>query len=357
MARGYCAMENVEINMRILLTGHNGYIGTVIASMLLSAGNEVVGLDTNLFADCVLGPAELDIQEIKKDIRDIGLQDLKNFEAVIHLAALSNDPLGDLEPELTYDINLQATVRLARLAREAGVTRFLYSSSCSIYGASSADDLLDEEAPLRPITPYADSKVRAEEELRKIADGHFSPIFLRNATAYGFSPRLRGDIVLNNLTAWAYTTKKIVIMSDGSPWRPIVHVDDISQAFILCLSAPYDIVHNQAINIGTNLENYQVRELAEIVKETVPNATVEYAGKAGPDPRNYRVDFTKLTRLLPEFTPQWNARLGTQQLYKAYQAHGLTLEDFQGRKYIRLNQLRHLLDTNCLDGQLRWNVY
>src|SRR5688572_13588166 len=256
-------MENVEVNMRILLTGHNGYIGRVIASMLLSAGHEVVGLDTNFFADCVLGPAELDIQEIKKDIRDIGLQDLKNFEAVIHLSALSKDPLGALEPELTYDINLQATVRLARLAREAGVTRFLYSSSCSIYGASSADDLLDEEAPLRPITPYADSKVRAEEELRKIADGHFSPIFLRNATAYGFSPRLRGDIVLNNLTAWAYTTKKIVIMSDGSPWRPIVHVDDISQAFILCLSAPYDIIHNQAINIGTNLENYQIRELED----------------------------------------------------------------------------------------------
>lgn len=342
--------------MRILLTGHNGYIGTVMATMLLSAGHEVVGLDTNFFEDCVLGPAELHIQEIKKDIRDIGLQDIKNFEAVIHLAALSNDPLGDLEPELTYDINLQATVRLARLARDAGVTRFLYSSSCSIYGASSADDLLDEEAPLRPITPYAESKVRAENELRKMAEDHFSPIFLRNATAYGFSPRLRGDIVLNNLTAWAYTTNKILIMSDGTPWRPIVHVDDISQAFILCLTAPSDIIHNQAINIGTNLENYQVRELAEIVKETVPNATVKYAGITAPDARNYRVDFTKLTRLLPEFKPQWNARLGAQQLYKAYQAHDLTLEDFQGRKYIRLNQLRHLINTNCLDRQLRWNA-
>jgi nucleoside-diphosphate-sugar epimerase len=349
-------MENVEVNMRILLTGHNGYIGTVMASMLLSAGHEVVGLDTNFFEDCILGPAELQIQEIKKDIRDIGLQDLKKFEAVIHLAALSNDPLGDLEPELTYDINLQATIRLARLAREAGVTRFLYSSSCSIYGASNADDLLNEEAPLHPITPYAESKVRAEEELRKLADGHFSPTFLRNATAYGFSPRLRGDIVLNNLTAWAYTTKKIFIMSDGTPWRPIVHVDDISQAFILCLTAPNDIIHNQAINIGSNLENYQVRELAEIVKETVPDATVAYAGKTVPDPRNYRVDFTKLTHLLPEFKPQWSARLGAQQLYKAYQDYDLTLEDFQGRKYIRLNQLRHLLSTNCLDGQLRWKA-
>ena len=349
-------MENVEINMRILLTGHNGYIGTVMASMLLTAGHEVVGLDTNFFEDCTLGPAELHIQEIRKDIRDISLQDLRKFEAVIHLAALSNDPLGDLEPELTYEINLQATIRLARLARKAGVTRFLYSSSCSIYGASSEDDLLNEEAPLRPITPYAESKVKAEEELRKIADGDFSPIFLRNATAYGFSPRLRGDIVLNNLTAWAYTTKKILIMSDGAPWRPIVHVNDISQAFILCLTAPINIIHNQAINIGTNLENYQVRELAEIVKETIPDATIKYAGKTAPDPRNYRVDFTKLTSLLPEFKPQWSARLGAQQLYKAYQDHDLRLEDFQGRKYIRLNQLRHLLNTSCLDGQLRWKA-
>ena len=349
-------MENVEVNMRILLTGHNGYIGTVMASILLSAGHEVVGFDTNFFEDCVLGPVQLHIQEIKKDLRDIGLHDLEKIEAVIHLAALSNDPLGDLEPELTYEINLQATIRLARLAREAGVNRFLYSSSCSIYGASSADDLLNEEAPLCPITPYAESKVKAEEELRKLADEHFSPVFLRNATAYGFSPRLRGDIVLNNLTAWAHTSKNILIMSDGTPWRPIVHVDDISQAFLLCLTAPSDAIHNQAINIGSNLENYQVRELAEIVKETVPNATVAYAGKTTPDPRNYRVDFTKLTRLLPEFKPQWNARLGAQQLYKAYQDYDLTLEDFQGRKYIRLNQLRHLLNTNCLDGQLRWKA-
>jgi nucleoside-diphosphate-sugar epimerase len=343
-------------NMRILLTGYNGYIGTVMAAMLRSAGHEVVGLDTNFFEDCVLGPAGSHIQEIKKDLRDISPQDLKNFDAVIHLAALSNDPLGDLEPRLTYDINLQATIRLARLAREAGVARFLYSSSCSIYGASGADDLLDEEAPMRPITPYAESKVKAEEELRKMADEHFSPIYLRNATAYGFSPRLRGDIVLNNLTAWAYTTGKILIMSDGTPWRPIAHVEDISQAFLLCLTAPRDIIHNQAINIGAATENYQVRDLAEIVKETVPNATVVYEGKTGPDPRNYRVDFTKLTRLLPGFKPQWNARLGAQQLYKAYREYGLTLEDFQGRKYIRLNQLKHLLNTNCLDDRLRWKA-
>lgn len=349
-------MEIVEVVMRILLTGHNGYIGTVMASMLLSAGHEVVGLDTNFFEDCKLGPAEIHIPEIRKDIRDIGLQDLETFEAVIHLAALSNDPLGDLEPELTYDINLQATIRLAKFAREAGVTRFLYSSSCSIYGASSADDLLNEAAPLRPITAYAESKVRAEEALRRLANEHFSPIYLRNATAYGFSPRLRGDIVLNNLTAWAYTTKKIFIMSDGTPWRPIIHVEDISQAFALCLTAPRETIHDQAINIGANLENYQVQELAEIVRETIPNATVTYAGKTGPDPRNYRVDFTKLITLLPDFQPQWNARLGVQQLYQAYQDYDLTLEDFQGRKYIRLNQLKYLLNTNCLDGQLRWRA-
>lgn len=343
-------------NMRLLLTGHNGYIGTVMVPVLQSAGHEVVGLDTSFFEDCVLGPAVPHIQEIKKDLRDITSQDLKGFDAVIHLAALSNDPLGDLKPELTYDINLQATIQLARLAREAGVQRFLYSSSCSIYGASGADDLLDEEAPMRPITPYAESKVKAEEELRKMADEHFSPIYLRNATAYGFSPRLRGDIVLNNLTAWAYTTGKILIMSDGTPWRPIVHIEDISQAFLLCLTAPRDVIHNQAINIGAATENYQVRDLAEIVKETVPNAAVVYEGKSGHDPRNYRVDFTKLTTLLPEFKPRWNARLGAQQLYKAYREYGLTLDDFQGRKYIRLNQLKHLLNTNCLDDQLRWKA-
>lgn len=342
--------------MRLLLTGNNGYIGTVMASMLRSAGHEVVGLDTDFFADCVLGPAAVQIHQIRKDIRDVDVQDLRKFEAVIHLAALSNDPLGDLQPELTYDINLHATLHLARLAREAGVKRFLYSSSCSIYGASSTDDLLNEEAPLLPVTPYAESKVRAEEELRKLADSDFSPVFLRNATAYGFSPRLRADIVLNNLTAWAFTTKKILIMSDGTSWRPIVHINDISQAFALCLTAPQELIHNQAINVGAITENYQVRELAELIKEILPEATIEYGGSKTPDPRNYRVDFTKLTRLLPEFEPQWTARRGVQQLYKAFQDFGLTLESFQGRKYVRLNQLKHLLATNCLDGQLRWSV-
>ena len=340
--------------MRILLTGNNGYIGTVMASRLLASGHEVVGLDTGFFEDCVLGTTPQAPQTIEKDLREVSLPDLQGFEAIIHLAALSNDPLGDLEPELTYDINLRSTVKLAELAREVGVERFLYASSCSIYGASDENDILNEEAPLRPITPYALSKVRAEEELRKLADDNFAPVFLRNATVYGFSPRLRADIVLNNLTAWAFTTGRIFIMSDGTPWRPMVHIEDISQAFELCLTAPRDVIHNQAVNVGSDLENYQVRTLAEIVRDIVPDSTVEYAGKAGPDPRNYRVDFTKLTKLLPDFKPQWNARLGVQQLYKAYQDFGLTREHFEGRKYIRLNQLKYLLENHCIDKELRW---
>lgn len=342
--------------MRVLLTGHNGYIGTVMSKMLQDAGHEVTGLDTNFFQDCILGSIDHNIPTLKKDIRDIVVTDLQAYDAIIHLAALSNDPLGDFKKEWTYDINLNATLRMAELARNAGVQRFLYASSCSMYGAGKGDDFLTENSTLLPITPYAESKVRAEEGLEKMASNEFSPIFLRNATAYGFSPRLRADIVLNNLTAWAYTTGKIRILSDGTPWRPIVHIEDISQAFILSLSAPREIIHNQAFNVGGNSENYRVRDLADIVKETVPNSSVEYAGQSSFDPRNYRVDFSKINKLLPNFKLQWNARRGAQQLYQAYNDNNLTKDDFDGRKYIRLNQLKHLINNNLLDESLRWKI-
>jgi nucleoside-diphosphate-sugar epimerase len=281
------------------------------------------------------------------------LADLQGFEAIIHLAALSNDPLGDLKSEWTYDINHAASVRLANLAKEAGVQRFLYASSCSLYGAAG-DQILTEEAPLRPLTPYAESKVRTEEDVSKLADASFSPVFMRNATAYGVSSHFRADVVLNNLVCWAFTTGKVRIMSDGMPWRPIVHIEDIANAFLVALTAPREAVHNQAFNVGLNTENYQVRELADIVCEILPDCEVEYAKQGGPDPRNYRVNFSKLAGTLTDFKPKWNARCGVKELYSKFQQVGLTWEDFQGRKYIRLTQLRYLLMNGHLDDNLRW---
>jgi nucleoside-diphosphate-sugar epimerase len=324
-----------------------------MAPLLKMVGHDVVGLDTFYFEDCTFGEEPAWIPSIRHDIRDLRAKDLEGFEAVVHLAALCNDPLGDLNADWTHDINYLASVRLAELAREAGVRRFLYASSCSMYGAAG-EDVLTEEAPLRPITPYATSKVRTEESVASLADGHFSPVFMRNATAYGVSPRLRADVVLNNLVCWAHTTGRIRIMSDGTPWRPIVHVQDISNAFAAALVAPREAIHNQAFNVGSNGENYQVLELAEIVRATVPGCQVEFGPGAGPDPRSYRVDFAKLGRLLPEFRPQWNASFGAKDLYCALQQVALSFADFQGRKYIRLTQFKHLLDNNQLDSTLRW---
>ncbi|MGH8246234.1 MAG: NAD-dependent epimerase/dehydratase family protein, partial [Gammaproteobacteria bacterium] len=340
-------------NMRVLVTGHNGYIGSVLVPLLLEEGHEVKGLDTYFFEECILGEPDADVPSIRRDIRDVLPADLAGIDAVIHLAALSNDPLGDLKPEWTHEINHRASVRLAKIAKEAGVRRFLYSSSCSMYGASG-DDLITEEAPLRPLTPYAVSKVRAEEQLSDLADQDFSPVFLRNATAYGASPRLRADIVLNNLTGWAWTTGKVRILSDGTPWRPIVHVEDIARTFVAFLTAPSAAIHNQAFNIGVQGENYQVRDLAQIVQETVPGCALEFLGQGQPDSRNYRVDFSKLMRALPDLRLQWDARRGAQQLYDAYRQAGLTLEEFQGRKFTRLPQLKHLLEQGLLDSTLRW---
>jgi nucleoside-diphosphate-sugar epimerase len=339
--------------MRVLLTGHHGYIGAVLAPMLVKAGHEVVGLDSDLFATCIYGEYQDSIPSIRKDIRDVQLEDLKGFEAVLHLAGLSNDPLGDLNPTLTLEINYRASVRLAELSREAGVRRFIFSSSCSNYGAAG-DDILDEQSAFNPVTPYGKSKVLVEQEVSRLAAATFSPTFLRNATAYGVSPFLRFDLVLNNLVAWAYATGKIYMKSDGTPWRPIVHIEDISRAFLAALHAPLELVHNEAFNVGQTSENYRIRELAEIVAEVVPGCEVSFAPDAGPDLRNYRVNCDKIQRVLPEFKPQWDARRGAQELYDSYRRHGLALEDFEGPRYKRIAHIKALLDKGTLEPSLRW---
>lgn len=327
-----------------------------MAPVLASAGHHIVGLDSDLFEQCTFGEPPKEFQSVRKDLREVELSDLEGFDAVIHLAGLSNDPLGNLNAELTYDINYHASVRLARLAKEAGVSRFLFSSSCSTYGAAG-DKILDETAEFNPVTPYGRSKVLVEQEVAKLAGPDFSPTFLRNATAYGVSPRLRFDLVLNNLTAWALTTGRVFIKSDGTPWRPIVHIEDISRAFLAVLEAPRDRIHNQAFNVGRTEENYQIRDLAEIVKETVPGCTIEFAADAGPDKRCYRADFGRIGRVLPAFKPQWDARRGARELYEAYQKVDLRVEDFEGARYKRIDHIQKLLAVGQLDANLRWQVH
>ena len=341
--------------MRVLVTGHSGYIGTVLAPFLAAAGCEVFGLDTELFERCTFGDEPRPFPSLRKDLRDVVAADLEGFDAVVHLAGLSNDPLGNLNPNLTYDINFHASVRLAKAAKEAGVTRYLFSSSCSTYGAAG-DDILDETAKFNPVTPYGESKVLVEQEVAKLADDRFSPTYLRNATAYGVSPRLRFDLVLNNLVAWAFTTGRVLIKSDGTPWRPIVHIEDISRAFLAVLRADRGKIHNRAFNVGRTEENYRIRELAEIVRDLVPGCVIEYAADAGPDKRCYRADFALISRELPDFQPQWNARRGAGELYAAYQRFGLRLEDFEGARYMRIGHIRQLLASGKLDAALRWSA-
>src|SRR3984893_6355823 len=340
--------------MRILLTGDKGYIGAVMVPMLTQEGHAVTGLDCDWFEHSAFSATLSEIPSRKKDLRDLEASDLEGFDAVVHLAGLSNDPLGDLNPGLTYDINHLASVQLAKLAKESGVKRFLFSSSCSMYGATGGEELLNEENEFRPVTPYARSKVLVEQDVVKLADANFSPTFLRNATAYGVSPRLRFDLVLNNLVAWAFTTGRIYIKSDGTPWRPIVHIEDISRAFIAVLNAPRELVHCQAFNVGRTDENYQIRDLAEIVNETVPGCRIDYAEGGSPDTRCYRVDFSKINRVLPDFKPQWNARKGAQELYDAVQRVGLQLEDFEWPRYKRNSHIQQLLSSVLLDANLRW---
>lgn len=341
--------------MRVLLTGHRGYIGTVMTPMLLDAGHEVVGLDTELYETCTFGDGQdiVDVPSIRKDIRDVTTEDLADFEAVVHLAALSNDPLGDLNPALTDEINHRASVRLARLAKEAGVERFIFSSSCSNYGAAG-EDWLTEESSLNPVTPYGESKVAVEQAVSALADETFCPTFPRSGTAYGVSPRLRFDLVLNNLTAWAYTTGQVFLKSDGRALRPIVHIEDISRAFLAILQAPKDVVRNGVFNIGTTTENYRVSELAEIVAAVVPGSRIEYAEGAGPDKRNYRVDCNRLARTLPDYKPQWTARRGAEELYEAFQRTGITVDDFEGPRYKRIAHVKQLMEEGRLTDRLRW---
>lgn len=336
--------------MRVLVTGHQGYLGTVMVPMLIAAGHEVAGLDNGYFADCILGPVPADPPLVGADLRDVTPDQLIGFDAVIHLAALSNDPLGALEPDVTHEINHHASVRLARAAKDAGVGRFLYASTCSVYGAAGAG-LVGEDAALHPLTPYAESKVRVEADVAALTDSSFVPVFLRNATAFGFSPRLRADIVLNNLVGHAVLTGDVRVLSDGTPWRPLVHAQDIARAFIVCLTAPAEVVGARAYNVGTEANNLTVAEIAEGVAQTVPGSTLLITGENGPDPRSYRVDFSRARDELG-FEAQWTIPAGAKELFEAYTAYGLTADAFT-RRFTRLARLQSLRDGGHLDPTMR----
>lgn len=340
--------------MKVLLTGHLGYIGTVMVPALIERGHEVTGVDSDLFRACSFDEeAIVPVKQLIKDVRDLTEEDLRGHDAVIHLANLSNDPLGNLNPDLTYDINHVGSVRLAELASSVGIRRFLFSSSCSLYGAAG-ESSVTEEAEFNPVTPYGKAKVMAEQDISLLATDDFSPTFFRNATAYGVSPRFRFDLVVNNLTAWALATGRVHLKSDGTPWRPLVHIRDIISAFVEVLEAPREDIHNEAFNVGSTSENYQIRDIAKIVQEVVPGCTLEIADGASPDKRSYQVDFSKISRVLPGFKPVWTVRKGVEEVYETLKNRSISVDEFEGPRYRRIKSIENLLADGSLTRDLRW---